>query len=333
MTVAGKPLISIVVPVLNEEDNLRRLYARVREVMGELEPRYRWELLVTDNHSSDRSFEILSELAAADPRVRVIRFAKNFGYQRSILTGYLNAAGDAVVQLDCDMQDPPELIPQMIADWEKGWKVVYGVRRTRSEGPVMTTARKLFYRAINRLSEEPLPLDAGDFRLIDRRVVEEIRKVEDANPYLRGLIATLGFDQKGFEYDRAAREAGRSKFGLRALVRIALDGLLNHSTVPLRVATYASVFMVLAAIALGAGYAALRLTGIGEAWPPGFATLVTLILLSTALNALFFGLQGEYIGRIFQQVKRRPLTIVEHEINPAPVVRAGPDPRAADRAA
>src|SRR5207247_6283719 len=134
--------------------------------------------------------------------------------------------------------------------------------------------------------------------------IEEIRKVDDANPYLRGLIATLGFEQKGFEYDRAARAAGQSKFPLRALIRIALDGLLNHSTLPLRVASYASVFMVLAAVMLGAVYAFLRLTGIGEAWPPGFATLVTLILLSTALNALFFGLQGEYIGRIFQQVKR-----------------------------
>jgi dolichol-phosphate mannosyltransferase len=318
MTAPARPLISIVVPVLNEEDNIRRLYDRVCEVMGAMDGRYRWELVVTDNHSTDRSFELLAELAAADRRVRVIRFSKNFGYQRSILTGYLTAAGDAVVQLDCDMQDPPELIQQMLADWEKGWKVVYGVRRTRSEGVLMTATRKFFYRGINWLSEEPLPLDAGDFRLIDRRVVEEIRKVEDANPYLRGLIATLGFPQKGFEYDRAARAAGRSKFPLRALVRIALDGVLNHTTLPLRVATYASAFMVLAAFCLGGLYVTLRLTGLGEAWPPGFATLVTLVLLSTALNALFFGLQGEYIGRIFQQVKRRPLTIVERELKSVP---------------
>jgi dolichol-phosphate mannosyltransferase len=219
----------------------------------------------------------------------------------------------------------------MLADWERGWKVVFGVRRTRREGAVMTLTRKLFYRVMNRLSEEPLPLDAGDFRLIDRRVVEEVRKVEDANPYLRGLIATLGFPQKGFEYDRAAREAGESKFGLGALVRIALDGLMNHSTVPLRAAGYASGVMFFAAFCLGAAYAALRLTGLGEAWPPGFATVVTLILLSTGLNAFFFGLQGAYIGRIFQQVKRRPLTIVERELNPVPVAR--PEPRVTDRAA
>jgi dolichol-phosphate mannosyltransferase len=314
------PLVSLVVPVLNEEANVARLYDRVCGVMGGLAGRYRWELLFTDNHSTDRTFAILSDLAKADPRVRVIRFSKNFGYRRSILTGYLNAAGDAVVQLDCDLQDPPELVPQMLADWEAGAKVVYGVRRTRQESPAMNLTRKAFYRTIHWLSDDPLPLDSGDFRLVDRRVVEELRKVDDANPYLRGLIATLGFEQKGFAYDRAARAAGDSKFPLRALVRLAVDGLLNHSTVPLRLATYVSVVMLLLTAVGGAGYAAVRLSGYGQDWPPGFTTLVLLILGSTALNALFFGIQGEYLIRIFQQVKRRPLTIVEEELNPA---RAG----------
>lgn len=310
------PLVSLVVPVLNEEANIARLYDRLQGICGPLENRYRWELVFTDNHSSDRTFEILTDLAAQDSRIRVLRFSRNFGYQRSILTGYLNAQGDAVIQLDCDMQDPPELIPQMLADWEQGWKVVYGVRRTRQEGGLITPARKVFYRLLNRLSEDPLPLDAGDFRLVDRRVVEELRQLDDAAPYLRGMIAAMGFPQKGFEYDRDARTAGATKFNLRSLVGLALDALFNHSTVPLRLATYFSIAMMGVTLLLAASYFVMRLISADQQLPPGFTTLTLLILFSTTINAFFFGMIGEYLNRIFRQVKRRPLTIVEHELNP-----------------
>lgn len=310
------PLISLVVPVLNEEANILRLYERLQRIWEPLQNRYRWELVFTDNHSSDRTFEILTELAAREPRIRVLRFSRNFGYQRSILTGYLNASGDAVIQLDCDMQDPPELIPQMLADWEQGWKVVYGVRRTRQEGGLITPARKIFYRLLNRLSEDPLPLDAGDFRLVDRRVIEELRQLDDAAPYLRGMIASMGFPQKGFDYDRDARTAGTTKFKLRNLVGLALDALFNHSTVPLRLATYFSMALMVVTMMLAAGYFLVRLLADGREWPAGFTTLTLLILMSTAVNAFFFGIIGEYLNRIFRQVKRGPLTIVEHELNP-----------------
>jgi dolichol-phosphate mannosyltransferase len=316
------PLVSLVVPVLNEEANIPRLYERVNSIIAGLGDRYRWELVFTDNHSSDRTFELLSALAAQDSRVRVLRFSRNFGYQRSILTGYLNASGDGVIQLDCDMQDPPELIPQMLDDWEKGYRVVYGVRRSRREGVLITTARKMFYRLLNRLSEDPLPLDAGDFRLVDRRVIEALRQMDDATPYLRGMIATLGFSQKGFAYDRDAREAGESKFGLYDLFGIAVDGLLNHSAIPLRIATYFSIALAAFCVVSATVYVAVRLTSSGETWPPGFTTLALLILASTALNALFFGMLGEYVYRIFRQVKRRPLTIVEHELNPVADARS-----------
>lgn len=310
------PLVSLVVPVLNEEANIPRLYERLQKIWEPLQDRYRWELVFTDNHSSDRTFEILSEMAVAEPRIRVLRFSRNFGYQRSILTGYLNASGDAVIQLDCDMQDPPELIPQMLADWEQGWKVVYGVRRTRQEGGLITPARKIFYRLLNRLAEDPLPLDAGDFRLVDRRVIEELRQLDDAAPYLRGMIAAMGFPQKGFDYDRDARTAGATKFNLRNLVGLALDALFNHSTVPLRLATYFSVAMMMVTMLLAAGYFVMRMVSSDQHLPPGFTTLTLLILFSTTVNAFFFGMIGEYLNRIFRQVKRRPLTIVEHELNP-----------------
>ena len=308
-------LLSIVVPVLNEEANILRLYETVCETMRPLAPRYRFELLFMDNHSTDRSFEILKDLAATDPAVRVIRFSRNFGYQRSILSGYLSARGDAVIQLDCDLQDPPQLIPQFLQQWERGYQVVYGVRHRRREGRGITLARKAFYRIINHLSEDDLPPDAGDFRLVDARVIEELRKFEDASPYLRGTIAAIGFRQIGIQYDRQERADGQSKFRLRHLVGLALDGLLNHSLVPLRLATYVSGTAMVLTFLLLLGYVASRFVA-GADWPAGFTTLVALILISTGLNAFLLAVQGQYVGRIFHQVKRSPLTIVEQELNP-----------------
>ncbi|MCU0705140.1 MAG: glycosyltransferase family 2 protein [Fimbriiglobus sp.] len=317
MPTDDRKLISFAVPVFNEEGNVRRLYDTVQGVMAPHASRYRWEYVFTDNHSTDRTFELLTELAAADKAVRVLRFSRNFGYQRSILTGYLHAHGDAVVQLDCDLQDPPDLVPQMLAHWQAGHQVVFGVRRHRKEGFVITALRKVFYRLINLLSEQPLPLDAGDFRLVDRRVVEELRKLDDATPYLRGAIATLGFNQIGFTYDRQARQAGESKFRLKDLIRLGLDGILNHSVVPLQLATYVGAAAFVLAVVLAVVYAVGHLL-VGQDWPAGFTTLAVLVLGSTGLNALFFGVMGEYVGRIYKQVKRGPLTVIEYTINTAP---------------
>jgi polyisoprenyl-phosphate glycosyltransferase len=314
MSADARKLVSFAVPVFNEEANVRRLYDTVQAVMAPLADRYRWEYVFTDNHSSDRTFELLTDLAASDPAVRVIRFSRNFGYQRSILTGYLHATGDAVIQLDCDLQDPPELVPQMLQHWEAGHQVVFGVRRRRQEGFGITVLRKMYYRLIHMLSEQELPLDAGDFRLVDRRVVDELRKLDDATPYLRGAIATLGFRQIGFAYDRQARAAGESKFRFRDLVRLGLDGILNHSVVPLQLATYVGVAAAVLAALLVAVYVVARVV-VGQEWPAGFTTLAVLVLVSTALNALFFGVMGEYVGRIYKQVKRGPLTVIEYAIN------------------
>jgi len=311
---SARKLLSIVVPVLNEEHNIPRLYQAVQSTMAGLTERYDWELIFTDNHSTDRSFEVLRELASRDREVRVIRFSRNFGYQRSILTGYLASRGDAVVQLDCDLQDSPDLIHDFLAKWEEGYQIVYGVRRGRQEGWVITTARKVFYRLINALSEHELPLDAGDFRLVDRRIIEELRKLEDASPYLRGTIATLGFNQLGVPYDRNARTAGESKFKLRHLVGLALDGILNHSLAPLRLATYLSGLLFVGTVLFSLVYFVGKIVA-GAEWPAGFATLALLVLLSTSVNAFFFGILGEYLGRIFRQVKHGPLTIVEAELN------------------
>jgi len=311
-----KKLITILVPVFNEEQNIEPLYAALQPIMAQVADRYNFEILFTDNHSTDGTFSAIERLAAQDRRVRALRFSRNFGFQRSILTGYLNARGDAAVQIDCDLQDPPALILEFIRKWEQGYRVVYGIRSSRKEGLAMNTTRRAFYRIIDSLSEDELPLDAGDFRLLDRRVLDELRKFEDYQPYLRGTIAALGFDQVGIPYDRAERARGQSKFSFRELIALALDGILNHSVVPLRVATYLGLAVSVVTVLAIAGYAIGRLL-FGTNWPPGFASIIILLLGSLSLNALFLGIIGEYLGRIYKQVKRRPLTIVEREINSA----------------
>ncbi len=212
------PLISIVLPAYNEELNIRPLFERLRPILAQLSDRFRFEFVVTDNHSTDRTFAVLQEVAAGDPRVRVFRFSRNFGFQRSILTGYMQCRGDAAIQLDVDLQDPPELIPVFLDKWQAGADVVYGIRIKRSEGRVITFARSLFYRLIDLLSEDKLPVDAGDFRLISRRVIDIVCAYRDANPYLRGTIATLGFEQVGVSYARSARKFGESKFPFSKLL-------------------------------------------------------------------------------------------------------------------
>jgi polyisoprenyl-phosphate glycosyltransferase len=310
-------LITICVPVYNEADNVRPLYERLTPVLAALSDRYDFEILFTDNHSEDATFERIADLALADKRIRVIRFSRNFGFQRSVLANYGNARGDAAIQIDCDLQDPPELFADFIARWEAGYQVVYGIRRSRpDESRLMTQGRRFFYWLIDRLSEDSLPHDAGDFRLVDRRVLDQLRDVRDQQPYVRGLIAAMGFRQIGIPYDRAPRERGRSKFKLRHLIGLAFDGILHHSTVPLRFAT-----------AIGLGACALAFAGIvyylvahfvfGDEWPQGWATLAMLVLFSIGLNALLLGIVGEYIGRIFHNVKTLPLVIVEDVIDHA----------------
>lgn len=329
--VAKRKLISLVVPVYNEQGNIDPLYDTVSSVMERVADRYDWELVFTDNCSKDATFEELCRLAARDARVRVFRFSRNFGFQRSILTGYSKARGDAAVQLDCDLQDPPELVLKFIEAWETGAKVVYGVRRSRKEGFFITLLRRIFYRLIDFLSEDHLPHDAGDFRLVDRQVLDILGRIDDAKPYLRGTLATLGFEQKGIPYDRAARAHGESKFKMRDLVALAFDGILSHSTVPLRVATFTGLVVSVLTFLGIVAYTLGKLL-YGKDWPSGFATTTALILLSLGLNALFLGIIGEYVGRIYQQVRRRPVTIIEHAIDRA-LDRAAPERDAASAGA
>ena len=309
-----RKLLSIIIPVYNEEENVKNTYDSVTSVMEDIKSKYDYELLFTDNHSTDNTFEILRQLSESDNRIRALRFSKNFGYQRSILTGYMHSKGDIAIQLDCDLQDPPDLIPTFIKQWELGYKVVYGIRKSRKESWWINIARKSFYRIINFLSEDYLHNDVGDFQLVDRKVINVLKEEKDNQPYIRGTIASIGFKQIGVPYHRNARTKGKSKFSIVNMFSLAVDGILNHSVIPLRIATYVGLFISVITFILALIYFVGKLF-YGPSWSAGFATTTILILLSISLNTLFLGIIGEYLGRMYKQVKKRPIIIIEETIN------------------
>jgi dolichol-phosphate mannosyltransferase len=312
-SVRERKLISVIVPVLNEQNNIARAYAEVCRVFEEI-GRYDLEIIFTDNHSADRTPEILADIARVDPRVKVVRFARNFGFQNSVLTGYRLAKGDAAFQLDCDLQDPPSSFPDFLALWEKGHDVVVGVRRHRHESRLMQLARKSYYRLVQKFSDDNLVADGGDFRLVDRSILDQLRSIHEAHPYTRGLISSLAKRQIGTPIDRDRRLFDRSKFPLRRLFSLAMDGVLAHSVLPLRLATYFGFIMAGGLFLLACGYTIGRLLA-GSDWPSGFATLAVLIAMGASLNAIFLGIIGEYAGRIYSQVRQRPNTVIEYTIN------------------
>lgn len=308
-----KPLVSISIPVLNESGNLANLYQRLVALGNKMESRCDLEFVFSDNHSDDTTWEMLTELAARDPRVRAIRFSKNYGFQRSILANYMHTRGDAVMQIDADLQDPPELLEGFFERWQEGFDVVYGVRRKRPESWLLNNFRRVGYWAIDKVSEHPIPRDVGDFRLIDRKVVNVLLKTKTANPYLRGMIAGIGFNQTGIAYDRDARVAGESKFNVNRLVRLGLTAVFNHSTVPLRAASFVGS-LILAASLIGAlYYVVLRV--FHPELPPGLASIHILVLFGIGLNSFLLGIIGEYILRIYLVLRADPVAVIQQSLN------------------
>jgi glycosyltransferase involved in cell wall biosynthesis len=306
------PLISILLPVYNEEGNVERAHAEISEVFAAL-PEVEIEFIFADNHSTDDTFSKLEKIAARDPRVRVLRYARNFGFNRSVLTGYRHARGDAAIQIDCDLEDPPAIMLEFVRLWRAGHDVVVGVRAQRQESWLLSRARRLYYRLIDAISEEDHETDAGDFRLIDRRILNQLRLIRDAQPYVRGLVSGLARNQGAVRYARNKRQAGESKFRLKGLVRLALEGIFAQSTVPLKLATVAGFAIAFLTAILSGVYLVLRL--LSSDWPQGFATTQILILFGISLNAIFLGIIGEYVGRIYIQIRDRPLVVIERTIN------------------
>lgn len=302
-------LLSVVVPCYNEEAVLQETHRSLSRVLARLE-NMDVEIIYVDDGSRDRTAILLQELQAADDRVRVVRFSRNFGHQLAVTAGVDHAEGDAVVLIDADLQDPPEVILEMVARWREGYHVAYGTRTDRpGETAFKLRTAKVFYRLMNRLSDTPIPLDTGDFRLMDRKVVDALQSMPERDRFVRGMVSWVGFRQIPVPYQRGPRVAGESKYPLFKMLRFALDGITSFSVAPLRLAVWMG-FTASALALVGILYAlALRL--FTSIWVTGWTAIFIAILFLGGVQLISLGIIGEYIGRIYGEVKRRPLYIVE----------------------
>jgi dolichol-phosphate mannosyltransferase len=302
------PKVSIVAPVYNEEPIIDELYRRIVEVMDRNgEP---WELVMINDGSSDGSAQKMHDLQAQDSRVRVLNFARNFGHQNAVTAGMDYARGDAIVIIDADLQDPPEVILQMLDKWREGYHVVYAVRaERRGESWFKKFTAKLFYRLIYRITDVDIPLDTGDFRLMDRQVINAIKTMREHNRFIRGMASWVGFRQIGIDYVRQERFAGKTKYPLKKMVRFAFDAITGFSYFPLQVTIYASLILALIAVLAVPLVVFLRLSGSSLAFE-GQATTLIVVLLMSSFQLFFFFIMGQYIARVYDEVRQRPLYIV-----------------------
>jgi len=306
-----KPELSIVVSCFNEEAVLAETTRRLTTTLEELGKPF--EIVFVDDGSRDNTPRILAEAHDADPRIRVVRLSRNFGHQVAISAGLEYASGAAVVLIDADLQDPPEVIAEMVALWRQGHDVVYGTRRSRDgETAFKTLTAKWFYRFMNRLSDVPIALDSGDFRLLDRKVVDAILAMPERDRFVRGMVSWVGFRQASVVYDRAPRLAGESKYTLWKMARFAADGILSFSTAPLRLATVLGLGIL--GLALLAGVSSV---GFGLAtghWIAPWAWILVVMLLLAGVQLSCLGILGEYLGRAYAEGKRRPLYFVRETL-------------------
>ncbi len=299
------PTLSIVIPVFNEEENLHTLHARITKTLTE--QRLDYEIVFVDDGSADRSPEILRRLEAEDRRVVVVEFARNFGHQVAISAGLEHSRGRVVCIMDADLQDPPEVLHIFLAKWQEGWEVVYAVRTERKEWWGKRLAYAGFYRLLQRVANIEIPLDAGDFCVMDRKVVDLLVRMPERNRFVRGIRSWVGFKQIGVPYERQARYAGSPKYTFRKLLYLALDGLVSFSHMPLRIITVVGFTVSLLSFLVALFYFIKKLTvGVGVA---GFTTLVVSIFFLAGIQLMTIGVIGEYIGRISDEVKHRPLYV------------------------
>ena len=302
-----KPKFSVIAPVFNEVDGLGEFYKVLKAVMDSVGES--WELLLVDDGSTDGSRKIILDLAEADSHVVPLIFTRNFGHQIAVTAGMDHAHGDAVIIIDSDLQDPPQVIPDLIAKWKEGYEVVYAVRREREgETWFKRASAAAFYRLIDRITDVRIPLDTGDFRLLDREVLSTLNTMHEKDRFLRGMSAWVGFNQIGVEYDRKSRFAGKSKYPFKKMLKLAFNAITGFSTLPLQVAEYTGIallFFSFLYVVLALIFALLR-----KPFLPGQGWIVFILLFLGGLLSLFMGIIGEYISRIYDEVKGRPLYIL-----------------------
>ncbi len=307
-------MLSVVVPCYNEQESVAACHARLTAVLQSMEQgaameQFAWEIVYIDDGSRDATYSLLQQLHIAEPRTAVLRLARNFGHQPAVTAGLAAARGTIVAILDADLQDPPEVLPQMVALWRQGYEVVYGVRALRAgESPFKLWTAKLFYRLLSEFSDVQIPLDAGDFRLLDRRVVNALLAMPERHRLLRAMCSWVGFRQIGLPYQREARFAGTTKYPLWKMVNLAFDGIFSFSTVPLRMLTYLG--LLAACLAFAGVVWALFVRLFTHHWVQGWATLFIGMLFLSGLQMISLGIMGEYLGRIYTEVKQRPLFVV-----------------------
>ena len=302
-------LLSVVTPMHNEEGNARALYERVVAAAGDVP----FELVIVDDGSKDGTAAILEELAAADDRVKVVALSRNFGHQAALTAGLDHATGDVVVMMDSDLQDPPEIIPEMLERWREGSDVVYAVRQSRmGETRFKLLTAKWFYRTFQRMSQIEVPLDAGDFRLMDRRALDALLAMPERNRFLRGMTVWVGFTQTAVFYERAARGSGDTKYTLRRMLRFGLDATTSFSHTPLQLATLLGFFI--SALAL-ISIPLVVIARLNDVFVPGISSTLVAVLLLGGIQLITVGIIGEYVGRIYDEVKNRPLYVVRSRRN------------------
>jgi dolichol-phosphate mannosyltransferase len=314
------PTLSLVLPIFNEAEIIPELSRRLRAFLADLGDVVgpSWEVIFVNDGSSDRSLELLKELAAGEPRFKILSFARNFGHQMAITAGMDRADGEAVVVMDADLQDPPEVVRDMLARWREGFDVVFAIRSKRhGETWFKKLTAAAFYRLLRAmLGGVSIPADAGDFRLMSRPVVLTMRALREQHRFVRGMVAWVGFKQTAVKYERPARFAGETKYPFRKMLRFAIDGITSFSTVPLRMAIWLGI--VAGCVALIGGLWAVYVKMFNRGVVPGWTTIMILVGIGSSAQLLMTGILGEYVGRIYEEVKRRPLYVVRETINLSP---------------
>lgn len=299
---------SIIVPLFNEELVIHETYKRLKRVMDSIRESY--EIIFVDDGSRDKTYHMAKAICNTDKNIKLLSFSRNFGHQIAITAGMESASGNAVVVIDADLQDPPEVIPQMIAKWKEGYQVVYGKRSERKgESFFKKSSASLFYRILRNLTDVDIPVDTGDFRLIDRKVLDALNKLPEKNRYVRGMVSWVGFKQIGLEYVREERFAGETKYPLRKMLKFAMNGITSFSYKPLKFATYLGCLVSLLSF-LYLFYVLFERIFVPQSTVPGWASLAVISLFFNGIVLILLGIMGEYIGRIYDEAKGRPLYII-----------------------
>ena len=306
--------ISVIVPMYYEEKVAEECYKRLTACLQKL-TYYTYEIIIIDDGSKDKTLEILENIASKDDKVKVISFSRNFGHQAAVTAGLKHVSGDAIIIIDADLQDPPELIPQMIQLWEQGNEIIYAKRKKRKgESPFKLLSAKLFYQILNALSDTEIPKDTGDFRLVDKKVVDTINNMPEHNKFLRGLFSWVGYKQIPFEYERQERFAGKTKYPLRKMLKLASDGIISFSTKPLKLVGLLGFISIIISILILI-YALLSYFLKLNQLSAGWTSLMVAITFFAGVQLLSIWLMSEYIGRIYDETKQRPQFIINKKIN------------------